>query len=112
MATDIESAQLEVIMQLIMNGGNAKGAAVMAIQAAKAGDFAKAQADLKDADHYLSAAHNAQTDMLTKEAQGQHVAVNLLMVHGQDHIMNAITFRDLAAEFVDLYQHLHDTTGE
>ncbi|MDN6807755.1 MAG: PTS lactose/cellobiose transporter subunit IIA, partial [Lacticaseibacillus paracasei] len=26
------------------------------------------------------------------------------MVHGQDHVMTAITFRDLAGELVDLYQ--------
>ena len=26
------------------------------------------------------------------------------MVHGQDHVMNAITFRDLAGEVVDLYR--------
>lgn len=26
------------------------------------------------------------------------------MVHAQDHIMNAITFRDLAGEIVDLYR--------
>lgn len=28
------------------------------------------------------------------------------MVHGQDHVMNAITFRDLAGEIVDLYKML------
>ncbi|EGF47675.1 PTS system cellobiose-specific transporter subunit IIA, partial [Lacticaseibacillus rhamnosus MTCC 5462] len=27
----------------------------------------------------------------------------LLMVHSQDHLMNAITFRDLAGEIVALY---------
>ncbi len=29
------------------------------------------------------------------------------MVHSQDHIMNAITFRDLAGEMVDLYEKLY-----
>jgi len=28
----------------------------------------------------------------------------LLMVHAQDHLMNAITVRDLAIEFVDMYK--------
>ncbi|WP_143800250.1 PTS lactose/cellobiose transporter subunit IIA, partial [Oenococcus oeni] len=51
-------------------------------------------------------AHNSQTDMLTKEANGDHAKVTLLMVHSQDHIMNAITFRDLAGEIVDLYKKL------
>ncbi|MEO2788903.1 PTS lactose/cellobiose transporter subunit IIA, partial [Lacticaseibacillus paracasei] len=43
---------------------------------------------------------------LTEEAQGKKHPVSLLMVHGQDHVMNAITFRDLAGEIVDLYKKL------
>lgn len=26
------------------------------------------------------------------------------MVHGQDHLMNAITFKDLATEVIDIYR--------
>ncbi|MGI6024906.1 MAG: PTS lactose/cellobiose transporter subunit IIA, partial [Pediococcus parvulus] len=33
-------------------------------------------------------------------------------VHSQDHIMNAITFRDLAGEIVDLYKRLDDVKVE
>jgi PTS system cellobiose-specific IIA component len=44
--------------------------------------------------------------MLTAEAQGDHAKVTLLMVHSQDHLMNAITFRDLAGEIVALYKRL------
>lgn len=95
---------LQTIMGLIMNGGNAKGSAFEAIKAAKSGNFAEADEKLKEADKYLAEAHNSQTEMLTKEASGDHVQVSLLMVHGQDHIMNAITFRDLAGEIVDLYK--------
>jgi PTS system cellobiose-specific IIA component len=95
-----------VIMRLIMAGGNAKSAAMEAIRAAKAGTFDVADAKLKEADSFMVDAHNAQTAMLTKEAQGEHTEVSLLMVHAQDHIMNAITFRDLAGEIVELYRRL------
>ncbi|EGF47440.1 PTS system cellobiose-specific transporter subunit IIA [Lacticaseibacillus rhamnosus MTCC 5462] len=44
--------------------------------------------------------------MLTDEANGHHQSVSLLMVHGQDHVMTAITFRDLAGEVVDLYKRI------
>ncbi len=47
--------------------------------------------------------------MLTKEAQGDHMKVTLLVVHSQDHLMNAITFRDLAGEMVDLYAKLYES---
>lgn len=33
--------------------------------------------------------------------------MTLLVVHSQDHLMNAITFRDLAGEMVDLYEKLY-----
>ncbi|EHN58133.1 PTS lactose/cellobiose transporter subunit IIA [Oenococcus kitaharae] len=98
--------ELQVVMQLIMFGGNAKSSAFEALRAAKTGDFSQADAKLKEADGFLSQAHNAQTAMLTDEANGKHAHVSLLMVHGQDHIMNAITFRDLAGELIDLYRRL------
>ncbi|UQS84185.1 PTS lactose/cellobiose transporter subunit IIA [Bombilactobacillus thymidiniphilus] len=101
-----ENENLQTIMGLIMNGGNAKGAAFEAIQAAKTGDFVTAEAKLKEADKALSEAHNSQTDLLSDEANGKHTEISLLMVHGQDHIMNAITFRDLAGEIVALYKQL------
>ncbi|KRM80004.1 hypothetical protein FC84_GL000707 [Lapidilactobacillus dextrinicus DSM 20335] len=101
-----EDENLQAIMGLIVNGGNAKSSSMEAIQAAKKGDFDEADAKLKEADAALGEAHNSQTGMLTKEASGDHVKVTLLMVHGQDHLMNAITFRDLAGEVVDVYKKL------
>lgn len=101
-----DDQNLQSIMGLIVNGGNAKSSSMEAIQAAKTGDFEGADAKLKEADAALSEAHNSQTSMLTKEASGDHVKVTLLMVHSQDHLMNAITFRDLAGEIVDLYRKL------
>lgn len=103
-----EDQNLETVMGLIMNGGNAKSSAFEAIHAAKAGDFEKTDEKLKESDHFLTEAHNVQTGMLTAEAQGDHAEVTLLMVHSQDHLMNAITFRDLAGEMVDLYKRLSE----
>ena len=101
-----EQETLEAAMGLIANGGNAKSLAFEAIRLAKKGDTAGARAKLKESDQSLNEAHNSQTGMLTKEAQGDHTKVTLLVVHSQDHLMNAITFRDLAGEMVDLYEKL------
>ena len=103
--------QLQTVMGLIINGGNAKSSAFEAINAAKKGHFTVADQKLKESDKFLVDAHNSQTSMLTKEANGDHAKVTLLMVHSQDHIMNAITFRDLAGEIVDLYKRL-DKEGD
>lgn len=102
-----EQETLQAAMGLIANGGNAKSLAFEAIRLAKKGDIDGARAKLKEADDSLTEAHNSQTAMLTQEAQGNHTQVTLLVVHSQDHLMNAITFRDLAGEMVDLYEKLY-----
>ncbi|MFX3618536.1 MAG: PTS lactose/cellobiose transporter subunit IIA [Sporolactobacillus sp.] len=99
-----EEQNIEAIMGLIINGGNAKSSAFEAILAAKKGDFGLADSKLKEADGFLVDAHNSQTKMLTAEASGKQVTVTLLTVHSQDHLMTSITFRDLAGEIVDLYK--------
>jgi PTS system cellobiose-specific IIA component len=97
---------MEVVMGLIMNAGDAKASAVEAIQAAKAGDFDKADASLEHANEALVGAHRSQTEMLTKAAQGEKIEIGIYMVHAQDHLMTAIAFKDLAVEFVELYKKL------
>ncbi|KGB49678.1 PTS cellobiose transporter subunit IIA [Leuconostoc mesenteroides P45] len=98
--------RMNVIMGLIMNGGNAKSHAFQAIQLAKQGEFNGAHDKIKEADSSLKSAHDVQTDMLTKEAQGEHTEIDLYMLHAQDHLMNGITFRDIAVEIIDLYERL------
>ncbi|MGX7131570.1 PTS lactose/cellobiose transporter subunit IIA [Enterococcus songbeiensis] len=100
----MDEKNLEAIMGLIMYGGNAKSDAMEAIQAAKAGDFEEAEEKIKDAEKSLVEAHHSQTNMLTQEAQGNHMEVTLLTVHSQDHLMTAIAFTDLAKEIIDLYR--------
>lgn len=106
-----EQETLEAAMGLIANGGNAKSLAFEAIRLAKKGDITGARAKLKESDESLNDAHNSQTGMLTREAQGEHTKVTLLVVHSQDHLMNAITFRDLAGEIVDLYEKLYQVNA-
>ena len=85
---------------------NAKSDAMEAIAAAKKGDFTLADEKIKDAEESLVQAHHSQTEMLTQEAQGNHVEVTLLTVHSQDHLMTSIAFTDLAKEIIDLYRRL------
>ncbi|CAM5379701.1 PTS lactose/cellobiose transporter subunit IIA OS=Lysinibacillus sphaericus OX=1421 GN=LS41612_07505 PE=4 SV=1 [Lysinibacillus sphaericus] len=54
----------------------------------------------------LIEAHHAQTALLTQEAREEKVEVSMLLIHAQDHLMNAITFRDLAQEMIELYEQL------
>ncbi|AQY51454.1 Lichenan-specific phosphotransferase enzyme IIA component [Listeria weihenstephanensis FSL R9-0317] len=92
------------IMNLIMFGGNAKSDAMLAIDAAKKGDFVLADEQIQKAEQSLLEAHHSQTKLIQGEARGEKTEVSLLLVHAQDHLMNAITFKDLAIEIVELYR--------
>lgn len=103
---DVQGQLLEMVMELIMHGGDAKSSAMEAIHAAKKGEFEAAEEKLNDSEEALTKAHAAQTALLTKEASGDTVELSLLMVHGKDHLMNAITVKDLAKEVIDIYRKL------
>lgn len=98
---------MEVVMTLIMHGGDARSGSMEAIHAAKANDYELAQKKLDSADDSIKQAHIVQTDLLTQEASGKSVEINLLLIHAEDHLMNAMTYRDLAEEMIELYKRVN-----
>ncbi|WP_107942859.1 PTS lactose/cellobiose transporter subunit IIA [Metasolibacillus fluoroglycofenilyticus] len=101
-----QEALLQAVMGLILHSGNAKSECMEAIQFAKTGDFDAAKDKMMLANEAIIEAHHAQTGLLQQEAQGQNVEVSLLLIHAQDHLMNAITFRDLAQELVEVHERI------
>ncbi|WP_103104798.1 PTS lactose/cellobiose transporter subunit IIA [Brevibacillus reuszeri] len=99
--------QTDVIFQLILHGGNARSLAMEAIAKAKNKDLEGAQDSLNRAGEELSLAHQNQTALIQKEVSGEKTEVSMLLIHAQDHLMNAMTIKDLATEFVELYGHIH-----
>ena len=94
-----------IIMELIVKGGDAKSKALLALGAAKKGNYSEAERLMQDCSQILIEAHEIQTDMIQDELNGKsREPVNLLMVHGQDHLMNAMLISDLAKEFIELYK--------
>lgn len=99
------------ILTLITCSGEARSLGMEAIEAARNGDFDKAEEFLKEADDKLVDAHNVQTSLLQKEASGENFPMTMLLIHAQDHLMNAITISTLAKEFINVYRQLKSTTG-
>ena len=93
-----------IALQIIASSGDGKALAFDALVAAQGGDFEQAKELLKESDKASLVAHNAQTDLLVAEAKGEAAEMNVLLVHAQDHLMNGITFRDLAVEIIALYE--------
>ena len=94
---------------LILHGGNARSASLEAIAFARQGDFGEnASEKMKLAREEISAAHRIQTDLIQEEARGNHAEISLLLVHAQDHLMNAITVKELAEEFITLHKRIEE----
>ncbi|AYV69542.1 phosphotransferase system PTS lactose/cellobiose-specific IIA subunit [Niallia circulans] len=96
----------EISFQIILNGGNARGLAMEAINDAKSGDFSLAEQKLDEANEAMRVAHRFQTDLIQGEARGEKFEIRLLLIHAQDHLMNAMTVVDMAKEFIELHKKL------
>jgi PTS system cellobiose-specific IIA component len=98
----------EIIFGIIANGGDARTKAMSAINEAKKGNIAKAKELIEEANTFLDKAHDIQTELIQNEAAGNKTEMSLLMVHSQDHLMNAMTVRDMAKEFINMYEEFQE----
>lgn len=102
----------EVSFQIIATAGDSKGYSMDAIGDARKGNFDLAKEKLKEANKRLLEAHQLQTDMIAKEAGGESVPVNIILVHSQDHLTMANVAEELAEEMVYLYETIGNLKAE
>lgn len=98
--------------QIIMNAGNSKSKSMEAIEAARNFDFELAEKCLKEAAEELHLAHEAQTEMISAEAGGNPIDVNIILVHSQDHLTMAMMAKDFAEEMINVYKSIKKLKGE
>jgi len=96
----------QTAFQLILHAGNAKSSLMEAMQAARAGKLDEAHSKIDEAKVELNHAHHAQTSLIQGEARGEKVELSILLIHAQDHLMNALTMRDLVTEIIYLHEKL------
>ncbi|HHC7201790.1 TPA: PTS lactose/cellobiose transporter subunit IIA [Vibrio parahaemolyticus] len=97
----------ELVMGIICNAGAARSACMMAIKAAKEQDFEGAEKFMKAAHDASNEAHLVQTQLIEADEGEGKTPMSLILVHAQDHLMNSILCREMAAEFIDLYKTIH-----
>ena len=95
-----------IVMNLVVNSGEARSIAMEAIELARQGQFDEAAAKIAAARETINAAHNFQTALVQREVNNEPVPMSLLMCHGQDHLMTAMVVIDLAEKFIEVYQKL------
>ncbi|MFT8820470.1 MAG: PTS lactose/cellobiose transporter subunit IIA [Liquorilactobacillus nagelii] len=93
---------------IVAYAGDAKTALIQSLENAKKGDFEKARKLIENANSSLVDAHNAQTSLLTQEANGEELETTFIMSHGQDTLMTTMLLKDEVSFFIDLYQKYND----
>ncbi|MGF7128243.1 PTS system cellobiose-specific IIA component [Natronobacillus azotifigens] len=93
------------IMQIITNGGDARSNCIRAIRTAREGQLEEAEQLIEQAKDSLNKAHQVQTKLIQAEIRGEKTEISLLMVHAQDHLMNALTVKELAVELIEEIKH-------
>lgn len=100
-----EEESMELIsFGIVASAGQARSMAMDAIAKAREGDIAGARALLEESRKVGIEAHDEQTKLLSREANGEHVPVDVLLVHSQDHLMTSMLCQDLAEEVINLYE--------
>ena len=95
-----------ICFQIISTVGNARSLYIEAIQAAKAGDFEKAEELIKEGEASFTEGHTAHGKLIQQEASGEATTMTLLLTHAEDQLMSAEAFGILSREFVDLYKEI------
>jgi cellobiose PTS system EIIA component len=97
----------QTMMELLINAGEARSSAMMAIQYARKRDWTGADAALAASDTAAKAAHKIQTALIGADEGSGKLPVTLILVHAQDHLMHAMLCRELAEELVMLRKEIY-----
>ncbi|MGO4744296.1 PTS lactose/cellobiose transporter subunit IIA [Serratia quinivorans] len=93
-------------MELLVHAGSARSSLLSALQLARRGEFAAAEMKLEEAKAGIGRAHGMQTELIGMDEGVGKIPVSLILVHAQDHLMNAMLIQDLATDMIELYRRL------
>ena len=96
-----------IALNLISNSGTARTKAFEALHKAREGKYEEAKILLKESEESSLLAHNAQTELLQAEANGDNSNYSIIMVHAQDHLMTSILAKELIEEMVTMLSLIH-----
>ena len=93
------------VMALITNGGSAKSEYIKAIKCARNGKFEEAEKACENASKMYEQAHSVHFSMIGREDMPPAKQMErLLLIHAEDQLNSAETFKVLSEEFIGLYR--------
>ena len=78
------------------------------LNAAKDGNMQKSESLMAQYDEVISKAHKAQMSLITSEAKGIEMPYSIIMVHAQDHLMQAIFIQRVVKELIEVHEILRE----
>lgn len=99
----------EQVMGIIVNSGQARSLCYEALRCAKKGQFAQADALIKESNDYASKAHRVQTQLIEEDEGEGKTNMTLIMVHAQDHLMTSMLAKELVTELIDVHKRISET---
>lgn len=103
----MEMEYQEIAFKLILSAGNAKSLALQAIASARENSIEEAYKKLQEADNELQQVHSLQFKLIQKEAAGEQNEISVLLIHAQDHFMDALLIKDMAKELILMYERIN-----
>lgn len=100
----MEEKNFEKEFKLLLAAGDSKVSSMAAIEKAREFKFDEAKELLRKSEREMTEAHEVEKDLITEEARGINEDYGVLMMHAQDHLTTAIIFKDMAEEFLKLYE--------
>lgn len=92
--------------QIISSAGSAKSNYIEAIQYAKERKFEQAEKLIEEGMQVYNEGHGAHAQLIQDEAAGNETNPTLLLIHAEDQLMNAESFRIVAQEFINVYKEM------
>lgn len=92
--------------EIVAYAGDAQTDLLAALDAAREGDFEKAEQLHKDASDALIGAHDTQTKLLSQEAGGGEMEMTFIMAHAQDTLMTTMILEKQTRFTIDAYKRI------
>ena len=73
-----------------------------AIDLAGEGKIDEAEARVAEGEQFFLVGHAKHGEMIAQEACGDHIDPSIILIHAEDQLMSAETFKILAGKFIDL----------
>ena len=97
----------KLAFELISNSGSARSYSFEALSLVKEGKTDEANEKMEIAREEILKAHKIQTQLIQKEANGDKIEINILLVHAQDHLMSSILPNDLIKEMIKMQEQIN-----